>query len=87
MSLRLFSSFIVKTKNPCIKCVNYIQYKYGDPYEELYDSETRIGKCSLFGKENIVTGVVEHDNAFVCRNTADKCGEKGKYFVSLNKNE
>ena len=83
MSVRLFSSFIVKTKNPCVNCINYIKYKYNDPYDEIYNRKTVIGNCSIFGKQNLVTGEIEHEDALVCRIDDSKCGKEGKYFNTL----
>ena len=83
MSVRLFSSFIVKTKNPCINCINYIKYKYRNPYDEIYDTNPILGTCRLFGKENLVTGQLEYDKALLCRLDETQCGEKGKYFNTL----
>lgn len=80
MNLRLFSSFIIKTKNPCINCVNYINYKYTNPYDELYDRETKLGKCSIFGKENLVTGEIEYEEALESRKNDSRCGKEGKYY-------
>lgn len=83
MSLRLFSSFIIKTKNPCVNCINYIKYKYTNPYDEIYDTNLILGKCSIFGKENLVTGQIEYENALVCRIDESLCGKKGKYFNTI----
>ena len=80
MSLRLLSSFIIKTPKPCINCMNYIEYKYTNPHDEIYDSETKLGTCSIFGKENLVTGKIEYDDAFVCRINESKCGKEGRYY-------
>lgn len=83
MSLRLFSSFIKKTKNPCVNCTNYIKYKYTNPYDEHYETEPILGNCRLFGKENLVTGQLEYEQALICRLNETKCGEKGKYFNTI----
>jgi hypothetical protein len=53
INIRLFSSFIIKTKTPCINCVNYIKYTY--PYDEIYDPISKLGTCSIFGMENLAT--------------------------------
>ena len=84
MSLRLFSSFIIKTKNPCINCVNYIKYKYTDYYDEIYNTENKLGKCSIFGKQNLVTGQTEYEDALVCRINETKCGKEGQCFTITN---
>ena len=84
MSLRLFSSFVIKTKNPCLTCVNYVAHKYGNPYDEIYAYKTKIGKCDLFGKQNLVTGVVENEDAMSCRTNESKCGKDGKHYVAVD---
>lgn len=82
MRLRLFSTCI-KITNPCITCINYIPYKYTDPYDEIYDdSSTNIGTCSKFGIPNYVTGEIQYENAKLCRMFTNKCGPYGKYYVS-----
>lgn len=86
MSLRLFSSFINKTQNPCISCINYVNYNYKYPIDKIYDSETKLGSCSIFGKQNLVTGKFEYHDAFECRINALKCGLHGKYYKSKSYN-
>jgi hypothetical protein len=83
MSSKIIFPFIKKTKNHCITCVNYIKYKCTDPYDEIYYTQTKIGKCSVFGTENLVTGEIVHENALICRNDENKCGYNGRYY---NKN-
>jgi len=83
MSLRLFSSFVVKTKNPCVNCINYIKYKYRNPYDEIYDTNPILGNCHLFGTKSLVTGQIEYDSALLCRIDETKCGKKGKYFNTI----
>lgn len=80
MSIRLFSSFIIKSKNHCINCANYINYKYTYPYDEIYDSTNKLGNCSIFGKQNLVTGEIEYEYASICRINESKCGKEGKYY-------
>ena len=80
MNIRLFSSFIIKTKKPCINCVNYIKHKYTNPYDEIYDPISKLGTCSIFGMENIVTGEIEYEHAIVCRTNESKCGIIGSHY-------
>lgn len=87
MSLRLFSSFIIKTNNPCLTCVNYVAHKYGNPYDEIYAYKTKMGKCALFGKQNLVTGEVVNEDAMSCRTNESKCGKDGKHYVAINGNK
>jgi hypothetical protein len=84
MSLRLFSSFIIKTKVPCVNCNNYIKYKYAnlydDIYDGIYDGSTKLGNCSIFGKQNLVTGQIEYDEALACRLNESKCGKDARHY-------
>ena len=80
MSLRFFTTVIQKTKKPfCVDCIHYIDYKYENPYDEIYDNY-KLGKCSKFGEKNLVTGKMEYDDALSCRKMYLKCGESGYYF-------
>ncbi len=76
---RLFSSFVIKTKNPCLSCVNYVARNRGNPYDEIYAYKTKLGKCSLFKKQNLVTGLIENDDAVSCRTNETKCGDEGRF--------
>ena len=78
--LRSFS-FIVKTQKPCINCVHYIKYKYNYPEDELYDFKTRTGNCAVFGKQHLVTGIIDYDDALSCRTNEQKCGKNGTFFI------
>lgn len=79
MNLRLLSSFIIKTKNPCVNCINYMKYKYVN-IDKFYRSEPKIGFCSLFGEQHLVTGEMQYNDALECRLNASKCGKEGKYY-------
>jgi len=81
MSLRLFSSFIIKTKNPCISCVNYMKYTHTYLHDEIYYSTSNSGNCSLFGKQHFVTGEIDYDKALECRINELKCGKKGVFYI------
>jgi len=85
MRLRLFSSFIIKTKNPCISCIHYIDERLQYP-PDSYFSETRFGWCSKFGKEHLVTGEINYEDAIVCRTHESKCGKDGRYYTKIIKN-
>lgn len=87
MTSKLLSnvSFIIKTQKHCINCVHYIKYKYDYPENELYDSKTRVGGCSLFGREHFVTGIIEYDDALSCRTNEQKCGKNGVFFIKAIK--
>ena len=81
MSIRSFSSFITKNKTHCMNCVNYIKYKYTYPEDEIYERKTTVGNCSLFGKQDLITGEINYEDALICRMHESKCGIKGVHFV------
>jgi len=79
-NIKQLTSFIIKTKNPCINCIHYIKY-------HLHNSdnyENKIGICRLFGEQNLVTGHVEFENALSCRINESQCGKEGRYFTTKN---
>lgn len=84
MSVRLFSSFIIKTNKYCINCIHYMKHINNYPCDEIYDSENKLGKCSMFGKQDFVSGEIEYEYASACRNSQSKCGEEGTYFIKKN---
>ena len=82
---RLLSTFIHPFQTPktsiCVNCVNYIEYKHDNPYDEIY-SDFKMGKCARFGEQNLVTGIMEHTYADICRKYDTKCGAKGLHFIT-----
>lgn len=77
----------------CINCVHFINHSdrldntvVPTPvYLRMNDSDSfdnALGKCSLFGKKDLVTGDITYEWAAVCRTLDRKCGESGKYFYS-----
>ena len=82
MKLTGLVSYIRNLKNPiCINCIHFIEYKSNDLYDYHYNYSKFYGSCSKFGNKNIVTGEIEYDKAFICRNDKNKCGIDGKFFV------
>jgi hypothetical protein len=80
---RAFASFIKYKDLPsCINCVHFIKDETNYPYDPPPNDKT-FGKCKLFGKQDMVTGQVNHEYALESRNNENKCGEKGQYFNSL----
>lgn len=77
MSLRRFSSVINKA---CINCKYYTPYKFTNPQDEIYYSNTKHGTCSKYEHVNVVTGKVTSISALECREDKTKCGLDGKYY-------
>jgi len=66
-------------QTPCVKCKYFVWPEESpDPYDPKPD--LKLGKCSLFGEQNVVTGQVVHDFALHCRMDNKKCDYSGKYF-------
>ena len=86
MSLRFFTTIIIKKPiNLCVNCIYYMNYKYTDPFDEIYSNKSRSGNCALFGKQNLVTGEIEYDSALECRLNELKCGKKGLFYIQKDK--
>ena len=86
MSLRFFSNFIIKKPiNFCVNCLHYMEYNFLCPQDELYSNKTTIGKCSLFGKQHLVTGEIVYDDALECRINNSKCGKNGQFYLQKDK--
>jgi hypothetical protein len=60
----------------CVNCVHFIQYKGGE--------QPDLGRCSQFGKKDIISGEITYDYASVCRFDKEKCGQTGKYYVEVD---
>jgi hypothetical protein len=64
-----------------------MNYKYTDPYDEIYFNKSKLGNCALFGKQNLVTGEIEYDTALECRLNELKCGKKGLFYIQKDKDK
>ena len=67
------TQFIQNSNVPlCKNCVYFQKYKM----PEFYD----LGKCTKFGKMDIVSGEIEYQYAYTSRNNKDLCSFNGTYF-------
>ena len=65
--------FIQNSNVPlCKNCVYFQKYKY----PEYYD----LGKCTKFGKMDIVSGEIKYEYAYRSRNDDKLCSFNGTYF-------
>ena len=66
--------FIINSKVPiCKNCVYFKPYKND---EKIYD----LGKCTKFGKMDILSGIIEYNYAYTCRISNDLCSFNGTYY-------
>jgi hypothetical protein len=66
--------FIINSKVPiCKNCVYFKPYKND---EKIYD----LGKCTKFGKMDILSGIIEYNYAYNCRISNHLCSFKGTYY-------
>ena len=80
-TLTLFSNVIRNNKLPiCSNCLHFIEHKNNYPYDPL-PSDSLYGKCKKFGEVNLVTGIVAHDFASLCRDNHKKCGKYGSHYT------
>jgi hypothetical protein len=64
-----------------------MEYKFLYPHDELYSYKSKIGNCALFGKQQLVTGEIEYDNALECRTNELKCGKKAQFYIQKHKDK
>jgi hypothetical protein len=80
----LFSFFSLSPKNSIIEngaypvCKNCVYYQ---PHLSDTLFNNRIGKCTKYGKKEVVSGIIQYDFASVCRLSKYKCGITGNDFV------
>jgi hypothetical protein len=60
----------------CKNCKHFLPTMYGDKF----DIGKHMGRCSLYGKINLVTGEIEHEYASIVRSMDSMCGINGTYF-------
>lgn len=64
--------FTINSKVPI--CKNCVYFK---PYDEkIYD----LGKCTKFGKMDVLSGIIEYNYAYNCRTNNDLCSFNGRYY-------
>ena len=67
----------------CINCMNFIKDTNNYPYDPP-PSDTKYGKCKVFGQKNFITGEIEYDYAYNCRTNDKQCGQNGKNYTKNN---
>ena len=79
--------FIKNSNLPsCANCVHFLKYKNGEPHNINIGLEFDLGKCSQFGKKDIISDIITYDYASHCRDDKDQCDKNGKYYISLPTN-
>jgi hypothetical protein len=56
----------------CRNCVYFKKHKYPDFFD--------LGKCTKFGKMDVVSGEIDYKYAYINRNNNVSCGNNGTYF-------
>jgi len=80
----LFSLFSLAPKKSFIEngeyplCKNCIYYR-PNPFEIL--TPYQFGKCTKYGKKEVVSGMISYEYADLCRKNNEKCGVSGKNYV------
>ena len=83
MNLKLLLFFQLKQKNfinnneypNCKDCFYFKEHP--DPYNKYH-----LGKCTLFGDKDNVSGEINYMYAKTCRDFNQYCGRKGKYYIN-----
>ena len=69
--------FIINSENPT--CKNCIFFKEHSDLHNKY----HLGKCSLFGVKDNISGEIKYEYARTCRITYNLCGINGQYYKEL----
>lgn len=70
--------FLINLKVPiCKNCVYFKPYKFDGKFYDL-------GKCTKFGKMDIVSGIIEYNYASTCRTDNNLCSFNGTYYEERN---
>ena len=81
MKLSLFSwyamAFIHNTRVENVEKPVCQQCRY---FRNSFLDDPNFGKCTQFGKKNIVSGIIRHEYAELCRKNPQQCGVNGTYF-------
>ena len=76
------SPFIKNLNLPsCVNCVHFLKYNNNDEPQNI-----DLGKCSQFGKKDIISGIITYDYASICRDDKDQCGKNGAEYIPLPTN-
>ena len=67
----------------CKDCKFFLPTMYGGKF----DIGRHMGRCSLYGKINLVTGEIEHEYASIVRSMDSMCGINGTHFEENNFSE
>ena len=53
----------------------------------IHTTDLCFAKCAKFGTKNMVSGVVNHNFASICRDSSNLCREDGRYYEEAPKND
>jgi len=82
MKLSNLYIFLLQPNNYFIKnseypiCKNCVFFKKDDKFPD----DLILGKCLLFGKQNIISGEINYEYADIIRKDKDLCNIKGKFY-------
>ena len=92
-------SFIEHSNAPsCVNCRHFIQNDHeaytsfpasppkgtGLRPSPLGSNDTSYAKCAKFGKQDMVSGVITHHYASICREMPNLCREDGRYYKNAS---
>ena len=74
----LMKSFIQNIEYPfCVNCIHFLDHIGEYPYTRVNNIN---GRCKIFGKANLITGLIKYESAIDCRHDDDKCGIEGQEY-------
>ena len=63
----------------CVDCVFFDRYNSQDKWC-VDEKIVRLSKCKKFGVKNVVSGEIQYDYAYKCRNDNEMCKLNGVFF-------
>lgn len=66
----------------CINCVHFDKYVSRDNIN-MEEQIIRLSRCKKFGTKNPISGGINYEYAYNCRNNKDKCSIDGVFFIKV----
>ena len=63
----------------CKDCIHFL------PHTSLYANNYELGRCKMYGKKDIISGVITYEYADLVRSNNDKCGRNGINYEASDK--
>ena len=80
MKLSIVSLYAMAFMNPRVQNMEKPVCQQCRYFRTSFLNDPTFGKCAQFGKKNLVSGIITHEFAELCRKDPQQCGVNGTYF-------